>query len=427
MRKMLAAFCVISAVQSVSSVMAEEKATERPALFKKIQLSDQFYSEGANFGDFNHDGKQDVVAGPFWYEGPDFQKKHQYMDDADAKTSDPHHYSNNFFAFSHDFRGDGWSDILILGFPGKESFWYENPRGKADKEGPWKKHIIFKTTDNESPTFGDLLGTGKPVLICTTGGRMGYAQPDWSDPTKEWVFHPTSPKLAWQKFTHGLGYGDINGDGKLDLLDKDGWYEQPKDLTGDPNWVKHPYEFAKAGGAQMLVCDVNGDGLPDVITSLEAHGYGLAWFEQKRDEKGGITFVKHLIMGSKPEENAYGLHFSQLHAQALADIDGDGVLDLIAGKRFWAHGPDGDKDPSAPAVLYFFRIVRKADKTVDFMPYLIDDNSGVGTQVVASSVGAGSDRPNIVVGNKKGTFVFINQLNALPKDTLELVKPKEVK
>src|SRR5665213_3325589 len=46
--------------------------------FKKVKLTDQFWSEGANFGDFNHDGKMDIVSGPFWYEGPDFKVRHEY-------------------------------------------------------------------------------------------------------------------------------------------------------------------------------------------------------------------------------------------------------------------------------------------------------------------------------------------------------------
>src|SRR5258705_12804765 len=46
--------------------------------FKKTQLSDKFWCEGATFGDFNHDGKKDIVSGPYWYEGPDFKKRHEY-------------------------------------------------------------------------------------------------------------------------------------------------------------------------------------------------------------------------------------------------------------------------------------------------------------------------------------------------------------
>ena len=398
-------------------------AEDQPTLFKKTQLTDQFYSEGAAIGDFNKDGIMDVVIGPYWYEGPDFTKKHAFAaEDFMTKAYDPHGYSKNFLAFTWDLTGDGWTDIIICGFPGEETAWYENPKGKDE---PWKRHVMLKHTDNESPTFGDLLGTGKPALICMSGGTMGYAMADPANRTGEWIWHPTSPKMAaYKQFTHGIGFGDVNGDGKMDLLDKDGWYEQPANLDGDPHWKKHPFKFG-SGGAQMFVYDVNGDGKPDVITCIEAHGYGLAWFEQTKDDQGEITFIKHLIMGDKPSDSPYGLRFSQMHGIALADMFGDGVLDIVTGKRFWAHGPGGDKDPADPAVLYIFRLVRGPDGKVDYVPYKVDDNSGVGTQVTVGKI-AGGKLPDIVVGNKKGGFVFINQLDRLGKDYLEKNAPKRM-
>src|SRR6266446_10246586 len=54
--------------------------------FKKIQLTPYFWSEGANYGDFNHDGKMDVVSGPYWWEGPDFTKRHEYYPAAKSFT-----------------------------------------------------------------------------------------------------------------------------------------------------------------------------------------------------------------------------------------------------------------------------------------------------------------------------------------------------
>ncbi len=107
-------------------------------------------------------------------------------------------------------------------------------------------------------------------------------------------FHPISPKGDYQRFTHGIGCGDINGDGRIDIIEKDGWWEQPASLANDPVWIKHPFHFAHAA-AQMLVYDVNGDGLNDVITCNNAHGYGLSWFEQVR-ENGNITFREHVIL-----------------------------------------------------------------------------------------------------------------------------------
>lgn len=405
--------------------------------FKKIQLTPHFWAEGANFGDFNHDGKMDVVYGPFWWAGPEFQQRHEYAPAANTfkrKKSDGveeiipgyegalgvnNAYAPNFFAFTYDFNGDGWTDIFIIGLPGEPCHWYENPKGA---EGHWPKHVAFDVTDNESPTFTDLVGDGKPELVCGAGGYLGYATPDWADPAKPWKYHRLSPKGQWHKYSHGLGVGDINGDGRLDYLDKDGWWEQPASLAGDPVWTCHPFEFSKDGAAQMYAYDLDGDGDNDVITALACHGYGLAWYEQVK-ENGQITFKPHVIMGKDAADNKYGVHFSQPHAIDLVDMDGDGVKDIVVGKRFWAHGPQGDVEPNAAAVLYWFKLVRGPNRAVDLIPYLVDNDSGVGTQVVAGDLN-GDGLPDIVVGNKKGGFVFLHQTREVSRAEWEQAQPK---
>lgn len=380
--------------------------------YQKSTLSEVFYGEGAAFGDLNRDGRVDVASGPYWYAGPDFTSRHLLYP---AVAIDPLVYSENFLSFTHDFNGDGWADVLIVGFPGKQVWWLENPGSSAglaaaDAATGWKRHVVFEMVDNESPGFGDLLGNGQPVLICSTGGRLGYLQPNRTAPTQPWTFHPISPPGPWQKFTHGLGYGDLNGDGRPDLLERNGWWEQPASLAGDPVWKKHEFPFsAGRGGAQMLVTDVNGDGQADVITSLDAHGYGLSWFEQMPAAGGDLRFREHVILSPKEDERLLGgIQFSQLHALALADVDGDGLPDLITGKRWWAHGPKGDPDPNGTPVLYAFLLRRDGQGAATFEPHRIDDASGVGTQVTAADAD-GDGRPDILVGNKKGTFVFLSK------------------
>ncbi|PYJ03996.1 MAG: cysteine protease [Verrucomicrobia bacterium] len=417
MRKILAVAIMLSLTAALAG------AKEPVHSFKKLRLSDQFWAEGATYGDFNHDGKIDIASGPYWYEGPEFKKRHEFapanasfkrqkgegkeetVPGFEGALGTHNAYSECFLMFAYDFNGDGWTDILAYGFPGKEAAWYENPRSR-EGEGHWQRHVVFGVVDNESPTFTDITGDGKPEIVCCSGGYLGYAEADWKNPGAPWKFHVISPKGDFQRFTHGLGAGDVNGDGRMDILEKDGWWEQPASLATESVWVKHQFQFG-TGGAQMYVYDVNGDGLNDVITSIAAHGYGLAWYEQMKEE-GKTTFREHLILNKGPKPNGHGVSFSQLHALDLVDIDGDGLKDIVTGKRFWAHGPEGDPEPNAAAVLYWFKLVRPSKGQADFVPHLVDNDSGIGTQVVAGKV-SNAQMPDIVVGNKKGVFLFEHQ------------------
>jgi len=215
----------------------------------------------------------------------------------------------------------------------------------------------------------------------------------------------------------------VNGDGKMDLLEKDGWWEQPASLAGDPIWKFHKQTFG-SGGSQMYAYDVNGDGLNDIITALAAHGFGLAWYEQYR-EGNEIKFREHIVMNKDPKENKYGLKFSELHAIDLVDMDGDGLKDIVTGKRFWSHGRTGDPDRNSAAVLYWFKLVRHAPDNVEFIPYLINDDVGVGTQVIAGDINK-DGLPDIVVGNKKGTFVLLHEKKTVSPGEWEKAQPRPV-
>lgn len=409
--------------------------------FKKLHLDQYYWSEGASFGDLNRDGNPDAISGPYWWEGPTFTKRHEIypakttfkLKEADGteKTitgfegalGKKNAYSgDNFFSFVHDLDGDGWNDVLTYGLPGTPAYLYLNPQGK---EQHWARHHVFDTVDNESPTFADINGDGRPEIVSNNAGNFGYASPDWKNPTAKWLFTAINANGKSHKYTHGLGLGDVNGDGRLDMIEMSGWWEQPKSPGADSPWTRHAAPFSPGGGAQMFAYDVNGDGLNDVITSIAAHGYGLGWYEQLREKDAGghPRFKDHVFMNKEPSENRYGVAFSQLHAVELVDMDGDGLKDIVTGKCFWAHGPTADPEPGAPAVIYWFQLVRSADGRVDWVPHLIDSDSGVGRQIGVADVN--NDKlPDLIIGNKKGTFVFLHETRKVSREEWEKAQPQ---
>jgi len=376
---------------------------ETGVAFEKIQLTDKYYCDGIDAGDINGDRHTDVVAGPFWYAGPDFRQARAFYRPVPLPPAKSP--SNSMFSFVHDFSGDSRADILVLGRIHKHAaYWYENP-GQDDQL--WEKHFVFERVRGESPDLIQFSDDQTPRLICHWGGRWGWIRPLQGEPREPWKFVPVGRSADWSQFYHGQGAGDVNGDGRLDLIINDGWYRQTAD--GRRPWPFYEGKFsAGRGGAQMFAYDVDGDGDNDVISALDGHGWGLAWFEQVRGTGGTIEFRQHKIMGDRSEQEKYGVAFSQPHALALADIDGDRLPDIVCGKRRWAHGPTGDVEPSADPVLYWFRLTRPKLGRVRYMPHRIDDRSGVGVQITVKDVN-GDQRPDVLTASKLGTFVFLNR------------------
>ena len=257
--------------------------------------------------------------------------------------------------YAADFTGDGWPDVITVNYgfgPGAGVELYVNPKGEGRR---WDKYKVVDAVQSEIAILHDLDGDGVPTLIYCGDGFVRYAKPDPAHPTGPWIVHNVSEKGYGT--AHGIGVGDINGDGRLDIVSPYGWWEHPAPGSNQESWTYHPEAFARYrrgifGGSVMAVYDVNGDGLNDVVTALDAHGWGLAWFEQKRDAAGKISFVQHMIMDDFSTKNAGGVTFSELYGATFGDVDGDGIPDFIVGKRYFSHlDTNIDPDPGLASPL----------------------------------------------------------------------------
>jgi hypothetical protein len=311
--------------------------------------------------------------------------------------------------FAADFNGDGWPDVLTVMFGGGSGLQlYINPKGENRR---WQRFTVGTAVQSEIAVLRDIDGDGKPELVYFGDEYVRYAKPDPANPTGMWAIHNISENGYGAG--HGIGVGDVNGDGRMDILNPYGWWEQPTAGGGSGPWAYHPFAFAHfgrgmMGGSVMAVYDVNGDGLNDVVTSLNAHGWGLAWYEQKRDAQGRSTFVEHMVMDDFSTKNAGAVTFSELHGTGFADVNGDGVPDFVVGKRYFSHlDTNLDPNPRGAPVLYWYKTVRnrKVPGGAELLPQLIDTHSGVGSDVLAVDLNH-DGAMDIVTSTRFGTFIY---------------------
>jgi hypothetical protein len=418
---LLAATALVVATVGLHPPLAEATAApaaETKITWKKTVLDNKFRSEGVAIGDVNKDGKIDVLNGEYWYEAPDW-KPHEmqpFMDHKDGLGN----YSRSFACWTDDFNADGFLDLIVIDFPGAPCYWMENPKGK---DGHWKKHTIWHSACNETPTYVDLFGDGKRVLLMGfqpqgkgNEGQMAYFTPNPKDPEGLWEMHPISPPSTppemkdgkpvpgtgkeipgTQRFSHGLGVGDLNGDGRKDVICTGGWWEQPARPDGKTPWEFHPAGLG-AACADMFVWDMDGDGKNDVI-STSAHQFGIWWHKQRSAEKGTNPSFQKMDIFPKLVSETHAAHFK--------DIDGDGRPDLITGKRWWSHGK-AEPGSDGPAIIFWLKNTKGVDGLTAFTPMTIDDDSGIGTQFEVADIN-GDGLLDVIVSNKKGVKVIVQE------------------
>lgn len=373
----------------IKDLKPQYESAPSPIEFEKHQLDD-LVVEGLEVVDIDRDGILDIASGPNWYEGPDWTP-HKYRE-----VTFPGEFANDFGEIGIDINRDGWMDIITGGWFTPLLTWYENPGGSGSGE-LWKEHVVSDDLDGTEailPCDLDLDGR-VDVLInrynrnAAVGGYI-YKGPGESETGFESII------LGPHGRGHGMGVGDVNADGRDDVLTNSGWYECPPN-PATQEWPFHGnYTTHEEPGVPMQVEDFNLDGLPDIIYG-HGHDFGLFWLEQTRDSAGRQAWIYHTIDDT----------YSQLHCVILADMDRDGTKDVITGKRYRGHS-GADPGANEPLCVFWYKVTKGPDPQFAKHIASYDENVGVGADLTVHDIDTDGDL-DIISAGKSGLYILENK------------------
>lgn len=360
--------------------------------FEKILIADERY-ESCGVFDVNNNGHLDIVSGAWWYPGPNFDRRGRI-----GEVRAEGEYYDDFSTIPMDVNGNRYLDFITGGWWGDTLRWRENPKGDPDRE--WPEHVIARTGNVETARAWDVDGDGHAEIVPNTPGGPLRVYKLITDAHGTGTGEFSEHVIYEGPSGHGLGFGDVNGDGRGEFILSTGWLDAPDGPLSGP-WTFHQEFDLGRASIPILVVDLTGNGLGDLIVG-QAHDYGLDWYEQ-RLEGGRRTWIKHPIDPSS----------SQYHDLHWVDLDGDGQKELVTGKRYRAHN---GRDPGAddPLGIYYFKwtgrefekhviVEGPANESACGGPPGEGAGCGIAFQV-ADLFGTG--RPDIIAPGKDGLHVF---------------------
>jgi hypothetical protein len=353
--------------------------------FRKHLIALERY-ESAGVFDVNGDGKPEIVSGAYWYETPSIANRHFI-----GEVAPNGEYYDDFSTLPMDVNGDGRLDFITGGWFGDALRWRENP---GDPDAEWPEHKIATMSNIETTRLWDVDGDGQPEIVPNTPNGPLVVYKLITDAQGRGTGRFAAHTIYAEKQGHGLGFGDINGDGRGDFVLKHGWLEAPAD-PWSREWVFHPEFDLEYASVPVLVVDVNGDGLSDLIVG-QAHRFGLDWWEQRIGMDGERSWLRHPIDPYK----------SQYHDLQWADIDGDGAPELITGQRYRAHN---GRDPGEleDVGIYYFKWNGESfsKQVIDYGPPGVGKGCGI---LFALADLTGNGRLDLVAPGKDGLVLYEN-------------------